>query len=64
MAEGSESASVDFNICINDLHEGTECTIRKCADDTKLGVDVDLLEDGSLCRGPWTGWVQDPNQTR
>ena len=44
MAEGSEPASVDFNICIDDLDEGTECTMRKFTDDTKLGVRVDLMK--------------------
>ena len=44
MAEGSEPASVNFNVCIGDLDEGIESSISTFADDTKLGVSVDLLE--------------------
>ncbi|XP_064262947.1 serine/threonine-protein kinase pim-1-like [Passer domesticus] len=44
MAKGSEPASMDFNICTNDLHAGTESSISKFADDTKLGASVDVME--------------------
>jgi len=42
--QGSLWGQVLLSIFVNDTDSGIECTLSKCANDTKLNSAVDLLE--------------------
>lgn len=44
-SQGLIMGSIPFDIFVNDLRDGTECTVSKLADDTKQGGVADMPED-------------------
>lgn len=51
VSQGAILGCVLFNVFISDLEDVTECTCTKFADDTKLGVLVDMPEGRAVIRG-------------
>ena len=52
-----------FNLLINHLDDGRECTLSKFADDTKLRGMADTPEDCAAVQWTLTGWRVRPRGT-